>query len=112
MLNLRLQLHKRWASWETCGSARIVYGQPATRQDCGNILRQNMSNRVVIAALSVTSSVPLRMLGTFIKVDITKAVEINDWKYSFLLNMFLFRRSLGRNTEKNFPTLRPRARKL
>ena len=88
MLNLRLQLHKRWASWETCGSARIVYGQPATRQDCGNILKQNMSNRVVIAALSVTSSVPLRMPGTFIKADITKAVEINDWKYSFLLNMF------------------------
>jgi hypothetical protein len=47
------------------------------------------------------------MLGTSIKADITKAVEIQDWKYSFPLNMFFFRRSLGRNTEKNFPPFGP-----
>ena len=88
MLNLRLQLPKRWASWETCGSARIVYGQPATRRDCGSTLRRSMSNRAVIAALSVTSFVPLRMLGISIRADITKAVEIKDWKCSFLLNLF------------------------
>ena len=57
-------------------------------------------------------SVPQKMPGTSIKADITKAVEIQDWKYCVLLNVFFFRRTLGRNTEKNFPPFGPRARKL
>ena len=80
MPNLMLQSHQRWASLETCGNVKIVCGQLVTGRDCGNILKQSMSNQGDTTAPYVSNSAPPRMLGTYTKADITRAVEIQVCK--------------------------------
>ena len=78
MLNVRPQLPKGWASWETSGNTRIVHGQPVAKRVCESTLRQSMSTPAARAVLSVTNFVPRRMPGASIRADSTKVVEIQD----------------------------------